>query len=142
MGRISLVEVEARLNATKYSQILSENLFEQGDRLYGPGQLRFQQDNAPCLKAKTVMKMFSNRGIDVVAHPPNSPDMNPIESIWSIIKKRVEDLQPLNKEQLRKCIWDGWNSVTKKTIFSNINHMRTTVIPAVINCHRAYPDQD
>ena len=142
MGRISLVEVEDRLNATKYSQILSQNIFEQADRLYGPGLWRFQQDNAPCLKAKTVMKMFSDRGIDVVAHPLNSPDMNPIESIWSIIKKRVQDMQPQNKEQLRKCIWDGWNSVTKKTILSTINHMRTTVIAAVINCHGAYPDQD
>ena len=43
MGRISLVEVEDRLNATKYSQILSENLFEQGDRLYGPGQCSLSQ---------------------------------------------------------------------------------------------------
>jgi transposase len=36
--------------------------------------------------------------------PPNSPDLNPIEMIWAIMKPRVKKLVPQTKAELEEII--------------------------------------
>ena len=48
--------------------------------------------------------------------PPNSPDFNIIEMIWSIIKFRVDQVQPKNIEELRAVIADVWENLQYSTI--------------------------
>ena len=43
------------------------------------------QDNAPCLKAKTVLSFLEEEGITAIKWPPQSPDMNPVENVREII---------------------------------------------------------
>jgi len=140
-GRLSLVEIDGRLNATKYKEILENGLFKQADNVFGAGKWRFQQDNAPCHKAKSVMNLFKERGVQVVEHPPNSPDLNPIESIWGVVKKRVEDLQPKTLGELRTCIFTAWKTIKRETVKSTIDHM-TSVYQKVIDANGAYSNDD
>ena len=51
----------------------------------------FQQDNAPCHKAQSVivMKYLDDEGIKVIEHPPQSPDLNHIENIWRICEAKI-----------------------------------------------------
>lgn len=51
----------------------------------------FQQDNASCHTAKLTRAFFSEIGLTVLPWPANSPDMNPIENIWSVLKQNVEN---------------------------------------------------
>ena len=41
----------------------------------------FMQDNAPIHKAHKVTEFFAEMGIEVMAWPPYSPDLNPIENL-------------------------------------------------------------
>ena len=46
----------------------------------------FQNDSVPCHKAKKVMDYKEKIKFMVLDWPDNSPDLHPIENLWSIIK--------------------------------------------------------
>ena len=51
--------------------------------------LPFQHDWAPCYSAKKVKKVLRENDIKVLEWPGNSPDLNPIENLWGIIKYKL-----------------------------------------------------
>jgi predicted oxidoreductase len=54
----------------------------------------FMQDNAPIYKANKVTEWFQEMGIDVMAWPPYSPDLNPIENLWKMLKAEIDRVYP------------------------------------------------
>ena len=50
----------------------------------------FQQDNASIHKVAIIKEFFAFRQSDILEWPPYSPDLNPIEDMWAIIKKRLQ----------------------------------------------------
>lgn len=49
----------------------------------------FMQHGAPCLTAKSVLSAFRDFGIPLLPWPGNSPDLNPIDNVWSVLKSIV-----------------------------------------------------
>jgi hypothetical protein len=53
------------------------------------GFVWFQQDNASCHTSKSMKKWLTDHGIPLLYHPPNSPDLSPIEPVWHELKKII-----------------------------------------------------
>ena len=88
--------------------------------------LILMQDNAPSHSARATKEDISSRGIPVISWPANSPDLNPIESLWGrmkdymIFRSSGDDI-PYN--QLQEAIQEAWNSIPESTIQSLIDSM-------------------
>lgn len=91
------------VNAKNYIDILKEKL-----PIWMP--LRhcniFQQDGAPCHQAKVVKDWLRDNHIALLEPwPGSSPDLNPIENCWNLMKQKVSKLNPTSVEDLRaKCL--------------------------------------
>lgn len=47
-------------------------------------------DNAPWHKSKRTKELIESAGCKVLFLPPYSPDYNPIEQYWAILKNRLK----------------------------------------------------
>ncbi|KAJ7316914.1 hypothetical protein JRQ81_003076, partial [Phrynocephalus forsythii] len=99
--------IKYRVIAAVYQEILEHLMLSSTDELYGDGEyihmLRFfrgpilfysnpfQQDSAPAHTAKSIKTWFNDHGITVLYWPANSPDLNPIENLWGLAKRKMKN---------------------------------------------------
>ncbi|GFU09307.1 putative transposase like protein [Trichonephila clavipes] len=67
------------------------------------------QDGAPCHTARSIKAFLAEQNIPLLDLPGKSPDMNPIENIWELMKREVAKDVITNKTQLLERIIHVWN---------------------------------
>lgn len=86
------------MNGELYCQILANNLANI-QTVMGRGWV-FQQDNNPKHMVKVTKQFLTDSCVRVLDWLLNLPDLNPIENLWVILKKRVE--KKVNKKMQEK----------------------------------------
>ena len=115
------------MNTDRYiSQVLEAHLgpFYHRMEKERPG-IVFQQDGAPSHTAKVTKKWLADHGIDLFPHPPNSPDLNPIEPLWHDLKTIIRGAPhlPTTVPKLIKAVQDAWEKLPIADIDKHIKTM-------------------
>lgn len=80
-----LIKLLCNADSIEYQRILNEGLLP----FYDTDDI-FQHDGAPCHRSKSTGKFLTMKGICAITDwPPQSPDCNIIENMWSELKKLV-----------------------------------------------------
>ena len=68
------------------------------------------------------------------------PDANPIEHLWELIKKKLEDRPCKNLDELTKAIFKAWNSITADVTANLVSSMpqRCAAVIAANGGHTKY----
>ena len=67
------------------------------------------QDGAPSHKPKASMTFLHTHNVAVLKWPGNSPDMNPIETLWGIIKNRLRGQTLRTKQEMIAALIKAWH---------------------------------
>jgi hypothetical protein len=121
LGLGPLVALEGSMNAQSYLQLLKDTILPE---LAAAGRpMTFMQDNAPCHKARVVMDFLAENNVETLNWPPQSPDMNPIENLWAIIKTRRQKKfgVPRTKNALIEQIFDIWDNIETEIVHNLAN---------------------
>lgn len=121
-GKTPLKVAQQSVNADYYQQILNECLIGNMNALYPDGFI-LQQDNARPHIAKTTKKFLADNGVEVIQWPACSPDLNPIENLWQIIKHRLEKKEKKNVGEWKVAIEEIWEEISHDLLESLINDM-------------------
>ena len=73
----------------------------------------FQHDNDPKHTAKSVGRWFGENQVPVLSWPSQSPDLNPIENLWTEVDAAVKAAAPSTVDKLEVVLRDAWAAIPK-----------------------------
>lgn len=129
-----MVLCEGRMNSQKYIEVLETALAPSNSLVFGDTNtdgVKFQQDNATCHKSALTMKWMSENGIELLDWPPQSPDLNPIEHLWYILKKNIRRHSISNKQSLKKALKEEWNKISQEECFRLVASMPNRIAAVI-----------
>jgi hypothetical protein len=92
------------LDSTRHRDILRHSLISSFRQFYPDGPWYFQQDNVRFHTTPDTVTYLHEKGITLIEWPPWSPDLNPIENLWNVIKARVYARFPQSMEEMEQFI--------------------------------------
>ena len=139
-GTGPLTRIEGKMDKGVYYKILRYKVAPELRRLAkmdeaGPGWT-FQADNDPKHTAKTNKRFTSQNNIKVLPWPSQSPDLNPMENLWSEIKLRLtlRKDRPKSLDDLFEHVQQEWKALPSSYLKSIVFSMPRR-IQAVIENH-------
>jgi hypothetical protein len=119
-------KIDSTMDAALYVEILEECL-PLTQTYYGikPEDVIFQQDNDSKHTSKKAKDFFKDQDINLLFWPANSPDLNPIEHLWSYLKQQLAKHQspPAGMIELWEHVQEEWNKIPKSICQSLIESM-------------------
>ena len=103
-----------RMDQDKYLNTLENSLIPSKELIICKSDdWKFQQDNAPCHKAKRVTEWLAQNEIDVLPWPARSPDLNPIEHLWAYMDRKLLETPVSTMAELELALQRHWREIPR-----------------------------
>ncbi len=114
------------VNALEYQHILLEHLLPAAKRLFKGRSWQLLHDSARPHVASSTKAVLKQHKVQVVAHwPANSPDLNPIENLWSWVQRKVNKAAVTCFAELKAAVFDAWEHIPGSLLQDLANSMDT-----------------
>jgi hypothetical protein len=133
-GKLPIKEMVGRQDSIKYQLVLEECLLPTAVATGGTNW-KFLQDGASIHRSKSTNIWCKSNNIALIPWASYSPDMNPMENVWSHLctiiyvgGKTYNDLL-----SLKRAIADAWTSMSQEylqTLINSMNHRVEALIEA------------
>ena len=120
-GRTPLVRINGRFNQYKYKEILEAHLLPFMEAKHGgKNDFILQEDNCGPHRANSIATYLQSKGVSRMKWPAQSPDLNPIENVWGLLKQRLRKLpkQPTSADQLFDILSSEWDSLSDEYFYT------------------------
>ncbi len=107
--------LKSTVNAAIYQEILEHFMLPSADKRYG---------DTECGHLPTLPKVPKAGSMTMVLLCLiGSPDLNPIENLWGIVKRKMRDTRPKNADDLKAAIKATWASIPPQQCHKLITSM-------------------
>lgn len=114
------VHVNSTMKTANYIDTLKHHLLPYRQTHFRGNSSTFQHDNAPCHASRPTLDFLQVNRVRTLQWPPYSPDLNPIENLWSIIKQRIHRKPVPTKEAVIAAAHKEWNDPSVKELCTTL----------------------
>jgi hypothetical protein len=132
--------IDGRMDGELYTKILEDELQESLAYFSkDPSSVIFQQDNDPKHKCNKATTWFEDHGLKVLPWPAQSPDLNPIEHLWTHLKVKLGEYErpPAGILELWERVQVEWDKIEPEVCQNLIESMPSRVA-AVLKAKGGY----
>jgi transposase len=123
LGR--LVPLRTSVTGTAHVKTLQRHALPTMRRMFPDGDGWFQEDNASPHRSKVATAFRTKSGLRTLTWPAQSPDLNPIENLWAIIKNRIRNRRnkPSSLPELERLVQREWKAIPRHVIENLVDSM-------------------
>jgi len=120
-----LVPLEGSVTGVSHVETLRKHALPTFKRMFPRGEGWFQEDNARPHTAKVAVTFREKRGLRTLPWPAQSPDLNPIENLWAVVKRNLQKRkrQPSSLSALDRYVKQEWRAIPKDLIENLVDSM-------------------
>ena len=106
VGSLTILPKNTAMNKEWYQRILREQLLPTIQEQCGAFSSMMEH-------LAIITKWLGDQNLYIFGPWPGiSPDLNPIENLWSILKRRVDKQKPINSDKLQALIMQEWAAIS------------------------------
>lgn len=101
------------VGAAEYSEVIENHLIPEGNRIFQGRPFTVYEDGAPAHTSRLASQTWNKYShVRVVRSAPCSPDLNPLENLWSIVDDRLLGVTYPNRQAFMKDLQKQWGKIT------------------------------
>ena len=115
LGALVRIPKDQRTGSDYVRLVLGGPLWDFYSELYeARGMVAVMEDGAPIHRSMAAKDFHAAHCLEVLPHPAQSPDINPIEHVWKQLKTRINrrEVRPKTLDELWVAIQEEWGKIT------------------------------
>ncbi|RWS12611.1 hypothetical protein B4U79_17439 [Dinothrombium tinctorium] len=115
-----LIRLPSSFNSRNYLNLLQDIALPTLLQEFGTDFI-YQQDNSPIHTAKIIQEWINCIGfpelekMNTITWPVKGSDMSPIENVWALMVKKLNNSSPKNAQELWENVFKTWCEISKDT---------------------------